>query len=175
MYPNTQVRHQPHPSWRLLRLPLLSGLSEPPLSWLLASSWTVTYSQAVCFQRPLSTCSQHTEESLSLSLPGIPPHHSHTQALAYSIYAERTSYISDTGPDLEHTAVTSRHRTLECGWRHGGDPRYEGQHLNSPGFKCATQYPAPSSVWGSRLGSVSWLMRRKQVLASHSCAHSAFH
>lgn len=39
----------------------------------------------------------------------------------------------------------------------------------------ASQYPAPSSVWGSRIGSVRWLMRRKQALTSHSCAHSAFH
>lgn len=111
--PKHSGKHQPPPSWGPLRLQPLSGLREPPLSWLLASRWTVTYSQAVCFQWPLSTCSQHTEESLSL--PGIPPHHSHTQALAYRVYPERTSYILDTGPDLEHTALTSRHRTLECG------------------------------------------------------------
>lgn len=113
--PRHSGKHQPPPSWGPLRLQPLSGLREPPLSWLLASRWTVTYSQAMCFQRPLSTCSQHTEESLSLSLPGIPPHHSHTQALAYCVYPERTSYILDTGPDLEHTALTSRHRILECG------------------------------------------------------------
>lgn len=114
-----------------------------------------------------------------LPLPGIPPHHSHTQALAYSIYAERTSCVPDTGPDLEHTAVTSGHPALQCGWQPGRALRYEGEHFNSPRLlNNVPQYPSFCDKHPASGEAQNWLgqlatRKRKQALTSHSSVHSA--